>query len=189
MKLLNFPANNNSIAGICAIFQFIYHHQYKWDQIEKNNVLENSGLKIKPKTNILLSVKKSHKLKVLALSLLHFLTVRSVFAESTFDKDTSSCKIIATMSNGTIKTLCDTKENNTTCESLNEMMNKKLESLNGSPSIQNSPNLRLGLKYFQESHSTIQQTPMLLRDCDCAYLMYQNSQVKNKKSSKGYMAL
>ena len=30
--------------GICAIFQFIYYHQYKWDQIEKNNVLENSGI-------------------------------------------------------------------------------------------------------------------------------------------------
>ena len=25
------------MSGICAIFQFIYHHQHKWDQMEKDN--------------------------------------------------------------------------------------------------------------------------------------------------------
>ena len=34
---------NLLFAGICSIFQFIYYHQYKWDQIEKNNVSEHSG--------------------------------------------------------------------------------------------------------------------------------------------------
>ena len=25
------------MSGICAIFQFIYHHQHKWNQMEKDN--------------------------------------------------------------------------------------------------------------------------------------------------------
>ena len=32
-----------SLSGICAIFQFIYHHQHKWDQIEKNIISESLG--------------------------------------------------------------------------------------------------------------------------------------------------
>ena len=30
-------------SGICAIFQFIYHHQQKWDEIEKSNASEKSN--------------------------------------------------------------------------------------------------------------------------------------------------
>jgi len=30
----------SEISGICAIFQFIYHHQQKWDEIEMNNCVE-----------------------------------------------------------------------------------------------------------------------------------------------------
>ena len=74
------------VSGICAIFQFIYYHQYKWDQIEKNNGLENSGIEHWIKQKII-----------------------NYFADIS-DKDPNSCKIIATMTNGTIKTLCDTKE-------------------------------------------------------------------------------
>ena len=44
-------------------------------------------------------------------------------------KDQSSCKIIATMSNGTIKTLCDTKENISKSESVSESSDKKLSDL------------------------------------------------------------
>merc|ERR1719429_39622 len=78
------------------------------------------------------------------------------------EMDSNNCKIIATMSNGTIKTLCDTKENISKCESLSEKISKKLESPN--PSIHNSPSMRLALP----------PDSVKLRDCDCNYMIYQN---------------
>jgi len=130
----------SELTGICAIFQFIYYHQYKWDQIEKNNVLENSV--------------------------------------NAAGKDPNSCKIIATMSNGTIKTLCDNKDNVSVSESLSEMMSKKLESESGA--LESSPSTRLVPNTYK-----VQQKPSLHQttqssDCNCS-LIYQNQEVNKAK--------
>ena len=88
-------------------------------------------------------------------------------------KDPNSCKIIATMSNGTIKTLCDNKDNVSISESLSEIMSKKLES--ESRALESSPSLRLVPNTYK-----VQQKPPLHKttqssDCNCS-LLYQNQE-------------
>ena len=86
---------------------------------------------------------------------------------ATAGKDPNCCKIIATMSNGTIKTLCDNKDNVSISESLSEIMSKKLES----GAIESSPSLRLvpnTYKVQQQQPSLHQTAPS--SDCNCSIL-------------------
>jgi len=145
--LLIFSFLTSELSGICSIFQFIYYHQYKWDQIEKNNVSEHSGL-------------------------------------NGLTKDQSSCKIIATMSNGTIKTLCDTKENISKSESVSDSSDKKLSDPGTTTLFP-----RIVPNTFH-SHQDIKQNPNF-DDCNCLVFNDQKqnmpSYLKNGSLSNGGM--
>ena len=88
---------------------------------------------------------------------------------STAGKDPNCCKIIATMSNGTIKTLCDNKDNVSMSESLSEIMSKKLESESGA--LESSPSLRLVPNTYkvQQQQPSLHQTAQI-SDCKCSLL-------------------
>ena len=92
-------------------------------------------------------------------------------------KDPGSCKIIATMSNGTIKTLCDTKENGSINESLSEIIGKKLEN---DPTTYSSPTMRLvpNVYHYQNGIQLVQDSLQENQDCKCNGFSYLD-QVSN----------
>ena len=111
-----------------------------------------------------------------------------------------SCKIVATLSNGTIKTLCDTKETLSMTEDLTQLMDRRLDPSNDishlmdrrldpSKDLTQLTNGRLGPSKDPSQMSpslrlvqTCQPPPLqsqnlhhsLHTDCNCSYPLYSD---------------
>ena len=97
-----------------------------------------------------------------------------------------SCKIVATLSNGTIKTLCDTKETLSMTEDLTQLMDRRLDPSNDISHLmdrrldpskdpsQMSPSLRLVQTCQPPPPQSQGLHHSLHTDCNCSYPLFSD---------------